>query len=78
MYTQNEQDLGFSLVPLCEEEAVTAYMRDPHGRCLAKCVDLQTGGRQRSGLPVLARRAAAVRSGTKNNGGPDGAPAPDR
>ena len=65
-------------MPLCEEEAVTAYTRDSHGWSLAKCVDLQIGGRQRSGLPVLVRRAAAVHNGRKNNAGPDGAPAPDR
>ena len=48
MYTQNEQDRApLSQVPLCEEEAVTAYMRDSHGWSLAKCVDLQTSGRQR-------------------------------
>ena len=74
MYTQDEQDRGpaLSQVPLCEEEAVTAYMRDSHGWSLAKCVDLQTGGRQRSGLPVPVRLAAPVHNGRKNNAGPNG------
>ena len=32
--------LSLSLVPLCEEEVVTAYVHDSHGWSLAKCVDL--------------------------------------